>query len=508
MIKEFFKMAGVKNEKEFLNKYPTEESFFRQHPQALRLLEQSSPFMPSYADAVMPQAMYGMGMTYGGSYLPKAQGGYQVPPRQEDYPDYESFSAAMDQYIMSLQQQADNPTPAAVQAQSQSMAGIPTAPPTGMSPATKLNPYKGLSIVDFLVAQGKPSDFASRKQLASSLGIANYRGTASQNTQLLQMLQGAPDALAQYQGLAQPTANVTKRAAAGKNAGAAPTTEELAAAKYEATGGVDENQPLRTRRGDTPRRNMPPDYSRALPFNNDMSNLKVKRNVRTQLFEPVPPAEGMMSVEYGNRKKLADQLNSQEALRNYSNATGQPTIGRAPGYKDGGAYTGTWNANQGFDMGGSYVPDYTSNLYSIPKFGLGSNMYQDGGMTQQQPQFDQQELIQTIFQMIQQGLPAEQILQQLVQNGVPQEMAQQLIMMVMQQVQGGGMQGGQEGMGGGQPNGVNPSAQAAMPQEQGMEGMPGMAYGGSSYGPGWEGEVDQNSLDELRRNGINFEIID
>jgi len=50
--------------------------------------------------------------------------------------------------------------------------------------------YTGVSIVDFLNQSGKPSDFESRKKLAQSLGIQNYTGTASQNTEMLNKLRG------------------------------------------------------------------------------------------------------------------------------------------------------------------------------------------------------------------------------------------------------------------------------------------------------------------------------
>lgn len=46
------------------------------------------------------------------------------------------------------------------------------------------------SIVDYLKSQGKDSSYDARKQIASSLGIANYTGTAAQNTQMLNALKG------------------------------------------------------------------------------------------------------------------------------------------------------------------------------------------------------------------------------------------------------------------------------------------------------------------------------
>lgn len=48
------------------------------------------------------------------------------------------------------------------------------------------NTYTGNSIVDALTAGGQASDYASRAKLAAAQGIANYTGTADQNTQLLQ----------------------------------------------------------------------------------------------------------------------------------------------------------------------------------------------------------------------------------------------------------------------------------------------------------------------------------
>ena len=114
MIEQFLKMGGFKNDasgrKKFLQKYPTEAAFFKAHPQAMNLVNNYETFMPSYN--TMPQAMYGMGMARGGSYLPRAQNGIEVgdptkPPRQQDFPDYESYAAAFDEWLNSLQQQAD-----------------------------------------------------------------------------------------------------------------------------------------------------------------------------------------------------------------------------------------------------------------------------------------------------------------------------------------------------------------------------------------------------------------
>lgn len=51
--------------------------------------------------------------------------------------------------------------------------------------------YNGVSIVDALNSVGYNSSYSSRKELAGKLGIANYTGTAEQNTQMLNLLRGA-----------------------------------------------------------------------------------------------------------------------------------------------------------------------------------------------------------------------------------------------------------------------------------------------------------------------------
>ena len=53
---------------------------------------------------------------------------------------------------------------------------------------TKKNTSNYVGIVDYLNGQGQDSSYAARKELANSLGITNYSGTADQNNQLLAML--------------------------------------------------------------------------------------------------------------------------------------------------------------------------------------------------------------------------------------------------------------------------------------------------------------------------------
>lgn len=55
---------------------------------------------------------------------------------------------------------------------------------------TNTSTYSGDSIVDYLTSVKQPSDFNTRATLAKQYGIANYTGSAEQNTQLLNMMRG------------------------------------------------------------------------------------------------------------------------------------------------------------------------------------------------------------------------------------------------------------------------------------------------------------------------------
>lgn len=65
--------------------------------------------------------------------------------------------------------------------------GATGTPNSAVAPGAALG-YTGPSIVDYLNSVGKPSDFSTRAELAKQNGIANYTGTATQNTQLLNTL--------------------------------------------------------------------------------------------------------------------------------------------------------------------------------------------------------------------------------------------------------------------------------------------------------------------------------
>ena len=78
------------------------------------------------------------------------------------------------------------------------------------------------SIVDFLISQGQPADYASRAKLAMSKGIQGYTGSAAQNLNLLQMLKTTP--------VAPPAPVVAPGASASTPAPATPVPAPIAPA--------------------------------------------------------------------------------------------------------------------------------------------------------------------------------------------------------------------------------------------------------------------------------------
>jgi hypothetical protein len=122
--------------------------------------------------------------------------------------------------------------------------------------------------------------------------------------------------------------------------------------------------------------------------------------------------------------------------------------------------------------------DYNRGKVLTTKYG---GYMQEGG-NMQQP--DQEQIVQGVAQMLQQGAEPEQIAQQLIQMGLPQEQAMQLIQTVMQNLQGG--------------------------QEQ-----PTMKYGGYAMGGGadeedvesWEDDLTEDEIAELRNGGYNVQYI-
>ena len=74
---------------------------------------------------------------------------------------------------------------------STTVVSAPTQPVAPTTPTTEpVKAYSGSSIVDYLGSIKQDNSFATRSKLAVEKGIANYTGTAEQNTELLKALRG------------------------------------------------------------------------------------------------------------------------------------------------------------------------------------------------------------------------------------------------------------------------------------------------------------------------------
>lgn len=199
MVKKFLKIAGVKTQAEFYKKYPSEEAFFRAHPEARDLVNQKMAYGGMYA------------YNRGGSY-PSYQGDIgsstvtTVPPLRQQYDDDAAWQEALFNYAASQQQPSSfigpmqdassNVLSSSIPAEMfySNIDAVPQLLPSYAEPVA--SQYKGVSIVDMLASKGK-SDFKTRKEIAKALGIKGYKGTADQNLQMISLLNQNPDALNQ-----------------------------------------------------------------------------------------------------------------------------------------------------------------------------------------------------------------------------------------------------------------------------------------------------------------------
>ena len=138
--------------------------------------------------------------------------------------------------------------------------------------------------------------------------------------------------------------------------------------------------------------------------------------------------------------------------------------------------------------GGSYadggMAPEQQGMEQGPPPGAEQGQPQQGGGDEQM-----QQVIQAVMQMLQQGMPPEEIVKKLVESGIPEDQAGQLVQAIVQKMQGGGGQGGQQ-QGPQEEMMEGPQGQEAPPQEmvegQAPMGMYGGAYarGGQTFNPG------------------------
>lgn len=106
------------------------------------------------------------------------------------------------------QQAKQGVPPPAEEAPKPSAVATPPAQDQNVQVKRAENPYtteyQGPSIVDFLAKSGQKSDMASRQALAQRMGIQNYKGTAEQNTQMLNALKKQAQDFAKTPQVATP----------------------------------------------------------------------------------------------------------------------------------------------------------------------------------------------------------------------------------------------------------------------------------------------------------------
>lgn len=96
------------------------------------------------------------------------------------------------------------------------------------------------SIVDYLKSQGKDSSYSARKDLATSMGIANYTGTPSQNTQMLKALQNSSSTNTITKASNASTSSKTTTGTATTTTAQAKTNTNTKAETKTTLNGVDE----------------------------------------------------------------------------------------------------------------------------------------------------------------------------------------------------------------------------------------------------------------------------
>jgi len=148
--------------------------------------------------------MYQVGGEYGDEnmyYTPDEEEMYYPADQQSYFPSEEEMipGAAFGSREMMASTPLSTVAPTAASAAPVSTTPVTPEPAVSSTPSSfNLKPYEGISIVDFLASQGLPYDYSSRRQLAKTLAIPNYRGTSSQNLQMISLIQSNPNILSSY----------------------------------------------------------------------------------------------------------------------------------------------------------------------------------------------------------------------------------------------------------------------------------------------------------------------
>lgn len=168
------------------------------------------------------------------------------------------------------------------------------------------------------------------------------------------------------------------------------------------------------------------DYSKMLQeSNNKLKETSTVLNETPEFERQTPP------IQFANPYGGVD-LNAASALFGQSLQQGDTLMGIASGAKLGLGLAR--NFMSGYSAGkdrNRVLNDYSSNMRNaMTGAETPVRLYQEGGTVNEQDQ-----LLQQIAMMLQQGVPPEQIMQELVSMGMPQEQGAQMIQMVIQSLQ-------------------------------------------------------------------------
>jgi len=204
MKKDILKIAGVKSEKEFYKKYPTEAAFMKAHKK-------------EFKKAAMGASMVNKQLTQLTDFSnpPQAQAGWHSEWDQDAYSEITDTDAA---YLAEMD--ARNIAESPMMAPS---VNLPKSSTQAKKPSGNSN-----SIVDYLNSVGKKSDFNTRKALAESKGIKNYKGTAEQNMQLLSLIKGKPTTAQKATQKVSQTPSTQKKEAPAQTKTTSPQTKTAA----------------------------------------------------------------------------------------------------------------------------------------------------------------------------------------------------------------------------------------------------------------------------------------
>ena len=204
MKKDILKIAGVKSEKEFYKKYPTEAAFMKAHKK-------------EFKKAAMGASMVNKQLTQITDFSnpPQAQSGWHSEWDQDAYSEITDTDAA---YLAEMDARNIAESPMMVPS-----VNVPKSSTQAKKPSGNSN-----SIVDYLNSVGKKSDFNTRKALAESKGIKNYKGTAEQNMQLLSLIKGKPAAIQKVAQKPTPTSSTQKKEAPAQTKTTSPQTKTAA----------------------------------------------------------------------------------------------------------------------------------------------------------------------------------------------------------------------------------------------------------------------------------------